>query len=229
MAIVVTGEQRFLVSDVRSGNDDRGTYLTWLNAPADVFVVCLSKEGVRAGSIVPLLGDVELRDLYRCLTIQKTIDTGETVTLSGVAFRQFNTTSRYRDFDVPLPAVAQVWALKQEYGEGTLYLPDTDMGEACLIPQVCRYSFVPAPMRKRSLFSKEQAAVQPSVLHVQVSNLTGYSDGDLEYRVGSCLSVPLPRALLNSDIPLYLRNTDVSVEVCAAADRIERYVCMAVN
>lgn len=220
MSIEAVPNSAFAVRDVRTsrGDTDR-PYVTWGSCSGvDAYVVCaVSGSPVVLGDMVGRISDAELSALCRNGRKEVALVDGRICFLTGIAASAFEAYPRL-EIDIRPPAQIQVWTVKRNYRRETLYIPELPGTERQTLPARYRFEFYAGKPSRRW----KPSSLSRLVVHAE--NPECYEDGALCYTAGSCPPIPLPRELLDQDVPLMLLHPEDGVRVVPSKGRESVYL-----
>lgn len=167
--------------------------LTFQCKRGDVFVVCISENGVRRDELK--LSRDQLDKLYDQKPISLESPKCE---LCGFSKRVYTERGNLEVKNIHPMSFVQVWAMSADnFGNVRLYVPDnpSDQSVRCRLQIALKKSPNPAG----------------AILRVEVDRqyVGYYQDGDLMYSVSEHPSIPITRDWLNRDIPLTASSSEV--------------------
>lgn len=208
MPIEKLSSSLYRIRELNIGLDGNGYYLTMNPSHCTACVMCISRERPIGMEDLELSAD-SLKQLYS----GHILDFSEKgYILQGITKHQITSVTQFRNFKLEPPAYVQLWGMDASHKGTTLYMPEDPTDQMTLVPVDYSVRTGQGVINGISVMS----------MNVAMEQSAGYQDGDLLYQIDNHLPIPIPKSMLNIDIPVRL--TGAQLRVIPAEHVFDKYI-----
>lgn len=208
MPIEKLNSNLYRIRELNIGLDGTGYYLTMNPSHCTACVMCIAKDRPISIEDLNLTGD-DLKMLYGGHMMDFT---EKGYILQGITKHQMTSVAQFRNFKLEAPAYVQVWGMDASHKGTTLYLPEDPHDQMTLVPVDYSVQIGQGQINNVSVLS----------VKVCLEQTGGYEDGNLLYQIDNHLPIPIPKSMLNIEIPV--RQTGSQLRVISAESVSGKYI-----